>query len=66
MASGSRALVGKILAVAAALMFVAAGVVYTGLLPVEPDLRHAIGLVLAGIGVMDTLMAVYFLITDPA
>jgi hypothetical protein len=66
MASGNRALIGKILAASAALMFVVSGVAFAGLLPLEPDLRYSVGLVLAGIGVMDTLMAVYFIITDPA
>lgn len=66
MASGNRAMVGRILAVAAALMFIGAGVVYAGTLPIEPAVRHMLGVVLAGIGVTDTLLAVYFILTDPS
>jgi hypothetical protein len=66
MAAGNRALIGKVLAGAAASMFIASGIVFSGMLPVEADLRYSVGLVLAGIGVMDTLMALYFILTDPA
>ena len=48
------------------MMFIASGIVFSGMLPVEADLRYSVGLVLAGVGVMDTLMALYFILTDPA
>ena len=56
-----RALVGKILFVSAVMMFIAASLIWVRVIPMDESSRFYAAVALAGVGVTDVILAMFFL-----
>jgi hypothetical protein len=63
---GKRRIVGFTLIGSAAFMFVIAGLVYRGVLPMSDYSRPLLATVLSIVAVFDLLLATYFIVSDPS
>jgi hypothetical protein len=62
----SRALVGRILLASAALMLVLAAVIWSGVLGIEPGARSLVAGVVVAAAVLDGLIGLYFVVSEPS
>jgi hypothetical protein len=63
--TGSRRIVGLALAASAAVLALIAALIYTGVFGVAPQSRAIVAGAMAAAAVLDVLLAVYFIVSDP-
>lgn len=64
--AGSRRLIGAVMAAASGLTVLVAVLVFLGVVPVAEPSRVLVGGVLAAVGIVDLLIALYFVLSEPS